>query len=241
MSAIRFVGAGLLLAVAASLQAREQRPSRDAADAPTECTPQFAPLTSGSSSSRSHLQFWKRNEAGTWGGDGWLGWTYDNDALVPVSLIVRDLPKERSDDAAEVTVESTGDVTFAMRCVDVPTLHIRPADVVNHSLQFQKPLRIALAARKYELVLGGSRADLTDAKVTLSDGSRKQVLYSTGGFVDDPLFDMRWAGDLDGDGLLDLVVVLTRKYSVHPYRLLLSSLAGPEELVGEAASFETFD
>jgi hypothetical protein len=25
------------------------------------------------------------------GGDGWLGWTYDDDALLPVSLMVRDL------------------------------------------------------------------------------------------------------------------------------------------------------
>jgi len=41
--------------------------------------------------------------------------------------------------------------------------------------------------------------------------------------------------------LLDVVVVLTRKYSVHPYRLLLSSLAAPDELVAEAARFEVFD
>ena len=91
------------------------------------------------------------------------------------------------------------------------------------------------------MALRGSHEDLTDATVVLTDGDGSQVLYSTNGFVDDPLFEVKWAGDLDGDGLLDLVVLLTRKYSVHPYRLLLSSLAAPDELVGEAASFETLD
>jgi hypothetical protein len=56
-----------------------------------------------------------KHEAGDrGGGDGWLGWTYDDDALLPVSLMVRDLVKERSDDEDEVTVESIPDVPFAM-------------------------------------------------------------------------------------------------------------------------------
>jgi hypothetical protein len=64
---------------------------------------------------------------------------------------------------------------------------------------------------------------------------------ATDGFVDEPHFDVPWAGDLDGDGKLDLVVNLSRKYSLHPYRLLLSSMAAVGELVGEAAAFETGD
>jgi hypothetical protein len=205
------------------------------------CTAQFAPLTTGSSNSKSHLKFWRRHEAEAWGGDGWLGWTYEEDALVPVTLTVRDWPKERSDDEDEVTVESIPQVMFAMRCIDVPTLHIRSAGVANHSLQYHGPLRLSLGERDYRLTLRGSRPNLTDATVVFTDGRRSQVLYSTDGFVDDPHFDVNWAGDLDSDGQMDLVVNLSRKYSVHTYRLLLSSLASPAELVGEAASFEILD
>ncbi len=240
MSYVKFVGAGLLVATAA-VPASERPAAVVAADRTAECRPQFAPLTTGSSNVRTPLKFWRRDEAGEWGGDGWLGWTSDDDALVPVSLTVRDLPKERSDDEGEVTVESSADVTFAMRCIDVPTLHIRPATVANGSLRYRVPLHIALGDRRYQVALRGSREDLTDAQVVLTHGDRAQVLYSTDGFVDDPLFEVKWAGDLDGDVRLDLVVLLTRKYSVHPYRLLLSSRAAPDELVGEAARFETLD
>jgi hypothetical protein len=76
-------------------------------------------------------------------------------------------------------------------------------------------------------------------KVVLTDGRQTQVLYSADGFVDDPHFYIEWAGDLDGDGKLDLVVNLSRKYSVHPHRLLLSSKASPTELVREVAAFLT--
>jgi hypothetical protein len=241
MFVARVVSSGLLFALAASLHASAPGPEASSPHRSRECTPQFAPLTTGSSNSRSHLKFWRKSEGGQWGGDGWLGWTYDDDALVPVTLIVRAWTKERPDDEDEVTVESLPDVSFAMRCIGVPTAHIRSAGVVNHELHNHGPLRMSLGEREYSLALRGSREDLTDAQVVLSDGHRSQRLYSTDGFVDDPHFNVPWAGDLDGDGELDLVVNLSRKYSVHPYLLLLSSVASNGELVGEAARFETGD
>jgi len=191
----KFVGAGLLV-VTAAIQGSERPAAVVGAGRAAECRPQFAPLTTGSSNGRTPLKFWRRDEAGAWGGDGWLGWTPDTDALVPVSLTVRDLPKELSDDESEVTVQSSADVTFAMRCIDVPTLHIRPARVAGGSLQHGIPLHIAIGDLRYEVSLRGSREDLTDAKVMLTHGGRAQVLYSTDGFVDDPLFQVNWAGDL---------------------------------------------
>jgi hypothetical protein len=200
-----------------------------------DCTPQFAPLNTGTHSAASELPFWRKEDAGSWGGDGWLGWTYESDTLVPVRLVVRDLPKRHEDDPEEVTVERIPDVTFAVRCM--PPLRagpIRSAGVTNHELHHDGPLQLSLGERQYELRLQTAREDLFDAKVFLSDGRRTQLLYSADGFADDPLFQVEWAGDLDRDGKLDVIVNLTRKYSWHPHRLLLSSKASGSQLVGEA-------
>jgi len=205
------------------------------------CKPQFAPLQTGSTSGGSTLKFWRKEEAGAWGGAGWLGWTWDSDTLQPVELIVRDRPKDSPDDDS-VTVESVPDVTFAVRCLSALTAGpIRTTTIVNRSLQYDGPLIMTFATRQYGLYLESSREDLSDAQVIFTDGRRKQVLYSADGFTDDPHYEVVWAGDLDGDGQLDLIVNLHRKYSWQPYRLLLSSLASKGQLVGDAALFETGD
>jgi len=205
-------------------------------------TPQFAPLHTGISSSTSSLPFWRKEDAAGWSGEGWLGWTYTSRNLTPVALVVRDRPKEAADDADYVTVEFDPEVTFAVRCLPgVQPGAIRTAGVVNHSLEFNGVLRIPLGARRYEVRLRSRREDRFDATVVLSDGRRSQVLYSADGFADDPHFEVEWAGDLDNDGRLDLIVNLSRKYSVHPHRLLLSSRAARDQLVGEAGVFENSD
>ena len=205
------------------------------------CKPQFAPLETGSHGGPPGPPFWRKEEAGEWGGTGWLGWTPESDTLRPVRLIVRNRATDSENDN-DVTVESLPDVTFAVRCI--PKLRagrIDQRDVGNQSLEPQRPLKISLGSRLYELRLQSARKDLYDARVILTDGRRTQVLYSADGFADEPHFDIVWAGDLDRDGKLDLVVNLHRKYSAHPYRLLLSSHASGTELVGEAAVFETGD
>jgi hypothetical protein len=206
------------------------------------CVPQFAPLDTGTSSSGTNLKHWRKEEAGSWGGNDWIGWTHESVQLVQVALIVR--PFADKDDVFEedrVTVEwRPKDVSFAVRCIaTVRVGRIKAAAVVNHELDYDGPLDIPLGERRYTLRLERSREDPTDARVVLSDGTVKQVLYSTDGFVDEPHFYVEWAGDLDGDGRLDLVVNLSRKYSMHPHRLLLSTKAKKSELVGDAAVFET--
>ena len=132
-------------------------------------------------------------------------------------LVVRDRPKRFPEDEDAVTVESRPEVTWAVRCI--PGLRagkIHNADVVNHNLHSQGPLDVSLGERRYQLRLQAKAPSLADAKVILTHGGRTQVLYLADGFADDPHFDIEWAGDLDADGKLDLIVNLSRKYSVHP-------------------------
>ena len=211
---------------------------------PGPCKPQFAPLGTGSSSGETDLDHWRKDEAGSWAGTDWVGWTHESTRLVPVELIVRPLADpDNVHEEDRVTVEwRPNTLSYAVRCIPaVRAGRMESAPVVNHALAFSGPLEIALGKRRYIVRLEHAGDDLADAKVVLSDGRVTQTLYSTDGFVDDPHFDIEWAGDIDRDDRLDLIVNLSRKYSIHPHRLLLSTKAKTSELVGEAAVFQTGD
>ncbi len=101
-------------------------------------------------------------------------------------------------------------------------------------------LVVRLGSRQWTFRLTASDELGCDGRLTLSDGTRTQLLYDVAGdgFCDEPRFDINWAGDLDGDGRLDFVGTFSPKYSVYPRRLYLSSIAGPGELAGEVAVYE---
>ncbi len=64
----------------------------------------------------------------------------------------------------------------------------------------------------------------------ISDGE-----WHTSGILDTPM--ILWAGDLDGDGRLDVLVNTSDNDNVGEVRLYLSSLADPARLMAEAARF----
>jgi len=108
---------------------------------------------------------------------------------------------------------------------------------------------VSAESRGQELVLGGKAYTLRTEgppedtaicdgrpvkRYVLSEGARRQVL------IDGDLcskFDLRWAGDLDGDGLLDLVLYEDLEGGGF-LRLFLSSDAPKGTLVREAAKSE---
>jgi hypothetical protein len=105
----------------------------------------------------------------------------------------------------------------------------------------ERRLDITLGRAAYELTLDSSDPDFCDATITLSDGRASQTLYVPDGHpfdCDAPHFSVQWAGDLDGDGRLDLVTTFSPKYSWYPRQLFLSSAARPGELVGPVARTE---
>ena len=215
------------------------------------CEPQLAPLNTGTSSGASKLPIWRKEEAGPWKGEGWIGWSHDESTVKPVRLIIANLPKRHPDDDDEVTVEDVPKVDYAVRCMPavrpgpltVGRRHYDNLPVLNDSLLMpdRGRLGITLGDRKYELRLESTQASLIDARVVLTDGRLTQALYSAEGSADEPHYDLEWAGDLDRDGRLDLIVNLYSKYRMHPHKLFLSSKASPGQLVGLVATFLTGD
>jgi hypothetical protein len=66
-------------------------------------------------------------------------------------------------------------------------------------------------------------------RVLLVTGSRTDTLYTTD-WQDEGSWDVRWAGDLNGDGRLDLLLDATHKYSIATGRLFLSTEDGLKEV-----------
>ena len=104
-----------------------------------------------------------------------------------------------------------------------PDMHFKGTP---HAIKAGSPLRISFGGRSYELALERHAVVLRGAGRT-----------STVNVVDETFDDtvLVWAGDLDGDGWLDLIVDVTTEKNGR-YCLLLSSEARkPGELVRSAA------
>lgn len=72
---------------------------------------------------------------------------------------------------------------------------------------------------------------ILDYRIKLFSGDKRQVLIEYAGSSYDGLPSVLWAGDLDGDGQLDLLLDIRNHYNVRHYALFLSSKAEGNELV----------
>jgi hypothetical protein len=213
------------------------------------CKPALAPFVAARFYSSAYADVFIEDQAGTWNGGGWIGWSHESTSLRPLRLSVHRIPNTPEGDSPEVSVQRTALVDFAVRCLPavragtlmlgLRTSNNRP--VRNQELDSDGPLGISLGNRTYEVRLQSTDASLADAKVVLSGDGRTQVLYSMEEPPDDPHFKVVWTGDLDGDRKLDLLVIFSRKYTEHSYQLLLSSKASKGQLVGHAVTFEHGD
>lgn len=109
------------------------------------------------------------------------------------------------------------------------------------------PITLNLADASYELkVISTEEGDKCsnaalpkNAMLVLASGGYTQVLYSLEECGNDPGWFLLWAGDLDGDGHLDLYLSVNQHYNVSEKKLFLSSAAGKKRLVEEVAEFIT--
>ena len=110
-------------------------------------------------------------------------------------------------------------------------------------LTASSPIQLYLGRSVYSLEVSGSGDDSEcstvglphNARLVLKSGDKAQTIYSLGWHCgDDSLWQLIWAGDLDGDGKLDLYLDFGEMY-FYEKRLLLSSQAAKGQLVKDVA------
>jgi hypothetical protein len=169
--------------------------------------------------------------------DGWLGLYCGRIcALQPASL---EYAVDARDPNRLNAVSRPGEAFLLFR--DVPGLTPGPvaeAPFENESLGWKSVVPLALGEARYELRVTARTQFLEGGAITLKHGGVSQVLYRMPELVDEAHVSLRFAGDLDRDGKLDLIMTNSPKYSVSPFQLYLSSAARAGELVREVAMWE---
>ena len=193
------------------------------------------------------------------GGEGWLALVAhgSHDALEAATIevtIVRDSlvdPDEGPFTGKMVALAGALAGTDPVLLVrGFPRLEPRP-DVLRAEIDTASWPTSLWTTRRVQFVLAGQRYTLRvtpsdpaqpltkRSEVLLEDGVTPQVLHRMPRDPDDAEWEVLWAGDLDGDGRLDLYMNLSYHYNMTHRMLFLSTAAGAGELVGRVAEFTT--
>ena len=166
-------------------------------------------------------------------------------SLVPTRLQVADVPDRCAGSATQITAVGVQEPLFLVRGPAVFTEG--PVDTAYVGYRFIFPgehLSVRLGEERWfgfvaygtaNPAIGGAR--VTDYVIRLEHGTLSQTIAEFPRIDSDGPPQLRWAGDLDRDGLLDALFDLTTSYAGHRYVLFLSSGSAPEQLVGRAAEF----
>jgi hypothetical protein len=121
----------------------------------------------------------------------------------------------------------------------------RDVVVDTEKLAQRKPRQLKLGDQEYQLKVLSSKSrsgecpDCLDLKLTLVLGQQTQTIYKDGFSTEEGSLTWRllWAGDIDGDGKLDLYMDFTTDGVGGHRELFLSSQAKPGELAKSVATF----
>lgn len=201
-------------------------------------------------------------------GERWLALrvSADGAALIETTLQVRavedvvlDAPGERSGREVTSPLEAAGIVTYLRG----PGLHTGPVVPAQHSADpagsaGPPATTLTLHGRRYRIErrCGPAPAAQADGppplvcRFVLGDGRSGQVLFEAPAYlepqgeggvpviVSDATAEVLFAGDLDRDGRLDLILEATDHYNVSRPTLLLSTQARDGQIVGRVAQYE---
>ncbi len=185
-------------------------------------------------------------------GPGWMA-LLDGDpaALVPVALDIRiryDAVLDTLNGVHTGKHVSSVPATDALVLLRGELLRDGAVDAAEVAGDYQglAPKTLKFRDRVYSLQLeSGCAQEAGACNWVYSDGAKRQVLQAFGVIMHEgeasteaSSTGLIWAGDLDRDGLLDLIVDVADHYNaVAQVRVLLSSLARDDELVGVAGVF----
>ncbi|HXN45887.1 MAG TPA: hypothetical protein VN893_04555 [Bryobacteraceae bacterium] len=186
-------------------------------------------------------------DAGPWLGlfpDGhryvWRDAIVDVKAVRDDSVDARDLRTGR-----EVSVRGGASPVFLVRGGE----DLRVANVDGYrelelrALRNGDQLKLTLGKQEFLLRVANPRrhgdADMAGSSLELVSNGVTQLLYSAPENASEPAWEILWAGDLDGDGKLDLYLQLGADSGVSERILFVSTMAASGQLVGEFAVFAT--
>ena len=104
-------------------------------------------------------------------------------------------------------------------------------------LEVGQQLKLTVGSNESTLIVAGKKNKeyRNDYSVTLKSGGTTQVLVKANQIGEDSAPSLKWCGDLDGDGKLDLIMDITTNYNESVVTLFLSSKAKPGKLVNQVA------
>jgi len=76
-------------------------------------------------------------------------------------------------------------------------------------------------------------------QISLQDNQKANQIFVGSDMFDDAMFKFLWAGDIDQDSMLDLIIDTSSHYNVSQITLFLSSMADEGDLIKQVAMFRT--
>lgn len=162
--------------------------------------------------------------------------------------LVKDVIIDNKDEKTgkKVSVDIDGEPVFLLKNIsNLSTGEVSAS--IESKIYFFENDSIKTETEYDEYLIGMNIID-SKADLFISDGTVNQTLkeftaYLTGDsyymFGDEAMPSLIWAGDLDGDNKLDLLLDMTDHYNVSEVTLFLSSHASNGELVKKVAVFKT--
>ncbi len=179
-------------------------------------------------------------------GVGWIGLVPSRDGFAWAKLQIKtekvndpisnDLPDLKR--ATQITLETpaASEPLFLLR--GLPHLLTKPVHTCfdrseNGSFLEQNPILLTCEAIAYSVQVTNQRL------LQLKQAGKTQTLFTWAQALSDEHAELIWAGDLDGDGKLDLLLDHSTHSNSTGLTLYLSTWAAPGQMVGRAATFKT--
>ncbi|HNB23514.1 MAG TPA: hypothetical protein PKZ32_13920 [Candidatus Melainabacteria bacterium] len=161
--------------------------------------------------------------------------------LRPTKVKVAIVRDEINDEAADqktgkkVTVSDKVEPLFLIK--QLPALKTGKV-ITSRVFQKERPevgtkVKLNVGSKESTLTISGIKKEEYRAqyKIVLQTGGVKQTIFERKELAESSFPSLLWAGDLDGDGKLDLIMDTTDNYNMRDLTLFLSTRAKPGRLV----------